>query len=80
LLIEADVVGGRKLTSWPSLRTDIVNAGGIWLNQACVCDQGLITSRSPEDLSLFCKTIILEFAKGMPAFQPVEAQAHPGIN
>ena len=44
---------------------------------ACVCDQGLITSRSPEGLSVFCKTIILEFAKGMPAFQPVEAQAHP---
>ena len=77
LLIEADVVDGRKLTSWPSLRTDIVNAGGIWLNEACVCDQGLITSRSPEDLSIFCKTIILEFAKGMSAFQPVEAPAHP---
>jgi protease I len=70
LLIEADVVRGKKLTSWPSLKTDIVNAGGTWLDQACVCDQGLITSRSPDDLSDFCEMTIKELAKGVPAVQP----------
>ena len=75
LLIEADVVDGRKLTSWPSLRTDIVNAGGTWLDEACVCDNGLITSRSPEDLEEFCETAIKEFAKGVSAVQPDAAES-----
>jgi protease I len=70
LLIEADVVDARRLTSWPSLRTDIINAGGTWLNEECVCDRGLITSRSPDDLPKFCEMAIKEFAKGVPAVQP----------
>jgi len=69
LLIEADEVDGRRLTSWPSLRTDILNAGGIWLDEACVIDNGLITSRSPRDLVIFCQMTIKEFAKGIPAIQ-----------
>lgn len=70
MLIEADVLDGRKLTSWPSLKTDILNAGGTWLDEPCVSDEGLITSRSPADLPIFCEMAIKEFAKGMPAVQP----------
>jgi protease I len=75
LLIEADVVDARRLTSRPSLRTDIINAGGIWLNEECVCDRGLITSRSPDDLPKFCEMAIKEFAKGVPAIQPVTSDS-----
>ncbi|MFD5475159.1 type 1 glutamine amidotransferase domain-containing protein [Streptomyces sp. NPDC127105] len=61
-LVEADVVRGRVLTSWPSLRTDIRNAGGIWVDeQVKVCDHGpnkLITSRKPDDLKAFCETFL----------------------
>jgi protease I len=70
MLIEAGVLTGRKLTSWPSLRTDIVNAGGTWVDEACVCDEGLITSRSPVDLPIFCEMTIKQFSKGMSAIQP----------
>ena len=70
MLIEAGVLTGRKLTSWPSLRTDIVNAGGTWVDEACVCDEGLITSRSPVDLPVFCEMTIKQFSIGMSAFQP----------
>lgn len=70
MLIEAEVIRGRKLTSWPSLKTDILNAGGTWLDEACVNDKGLITSRSPNDLTIFCETTIKEFAKGVAAVQP----------
>jgi protease I len=77
MLIEADVIVGRKLTSWPSLRTDIINAGGTWVDEACVCDAGLITSRSPEDLPIFCKMAIKEFAKGVSAVQPEPSNFSP---
>ena len=70
MLIEAEVIRGRKLTSWPSLKTDILNAGGTWLDEACVSDKGLVTSRSPKDLAIFCETTIKEFAKGVAAVQP----------
>jgi protease I len=63
-LVEADVVHGRKLTSWPSLRTDIKNAGGNWVEQEVVVDQGLVTSRKPDDLDAFCCKAIEEFAEG----------------
>ncbi len=63
-LVEADVVHGRKLTSWPSLRTDIKNAGGNWVDQEVVVDQGLVTSRKPDDLDAFCSKAIEEFAEG----------------
>ncbi|MEG3626680.1 type 1 glutamine amidotransferase domain-containing protein [Streptomyces poriticola] len=65
-LVEADVVRGRVLTSWPSLRTDIRNAGGTWVDeQVTVCDRGpgkLITSRRPRDLKAFCEAFLAEFA------------------
>ena len=58
LLVEADVVRGRRLTSWPSLRTDVVNAGGEWVDQEVVTDQKLVTSRKPDDLPAFCERLI----------------------
>lgn len=68
-LVEADVVRGRTLTSWPSLRTDITNAGGEWVDEAVHCDQGLVTSRKPEDLAVFCAKMIEEFAEGKHRLQ-----------
>ena len=64
LLVEADVVRGRRLTSWPSLKTDIRNAGGEWTDQQVVTDQGLVTSRKPADIPAFNKKLIEEFAEG----------------
>jgi protease I len=65
LLVEADVVRGRILTSWPSLRTDIVNAGGEWQDKDCVTDRGLVTSRQPADIPAFTRKMIEEFAEGV---------------
>ncbi|MEI5010769.1 type 1 glutamine amidotransferase domain-containing protein [Streptomyces sp. PmtA] len=66
-LVEADVVRGRTLTSWPSLRTDILNAGGTWVDeQVRICREGpntLITSRKPDDLKAFCSAFLTEFAR-----------------
>jgi protease I len=64
LLAEADVVRGRKVTSWPSLKTDLRNAGADWVDQEVVVDNGLVTSRKPDDLPAFCATIVEEFAEG----------------
>jgi protease I len=66
-LVEADAVNGRTLTSWPSLRTDIENAGGNWVDEEVVNDHGLVTSRKPADLPAFCKKMIEEFAEGVHA-------------
>ena len=62
-LVEADVIGGRKLTSFPSVKTDIRNAGGNWVDREVVVDDGLISSRSPADLEAFCSTLVEEFAR-----------------
>jgi protease I len=58
VLIEADVVSGRTVTSWPSVRTDLVNAGAHWVDQPVVEDDNLITSRKPEDLDEFCSALL----------------------
>lgn len=68
-LIEADVVRGRKMTSWPSLKTDLRNAGATWVDEQVVCDNGLVTSRNPDDLDAFCEKAIEEFAEGKHAKQ-----------
>ena len=66
-LIEAGGVKGRTLTSWPSLQTDIQNAGGNWVDQEVVTDQGLVTSRKPDDIAAFNKKMIEEFAQAKHA-------------
>ena len=63
-LVEADVVRGRTLTSWPSLKTDIKNAGGHWIDEEVVTDMGLVSSRKPDDIRAFNKKMIEEFAEG----------------
>ena len=63
-LVEADVVRGRTLTSWPSLRTDIRNAGGEWVDEPVHVDQGLVTSRKPDDLPAFCHKLVEEICEG----------------
>ena len=68
-LVEADVVRGRTLTSWPSLQTDIRNAGGQWVDQEVVTDNGLVTSRKPDDLPAFNRKMIEEFAEGRHAMR-----------
>jgi protease I len=64
LLVEADVVRGMTLTSWPSLKTDIRNAGGTWVDEEVHVEQGIVTSRKPEDLPAFNRKVIEEIAEG----------------
>jgi deglycase len=64
-LVEAGVIKGRTVTSWPSLQTDIRNAGGNWVDEEVHVDAGLVTSRKPDDLDAFCDKIIEEFAEGV---------------
>lgn len=64
MLVEADVAKGRKVTSWPSLKTDLRNAGADWADEEVVVDDGLVTSRKPDDLPAFCTKIVEEFAEG----------------
>jgi protease I len=78
MLVEAGVVRGRKVTSWPSLRTDIRNAGGNWVDEEVVVDQGLVTSRKPDDLPAFNAKIVEELAEGRHAGQAEKTQAAVG--
>lgn len=71
LLVEADVVRDRTLTSWPSLKTDIRNAGGEWVDEEVHCDEALVTSRRPDDLEAFCAKAVEEFAEGKHVGQTV---------
>lgn len=63
-LIEAGVVKGRKLTSWPSLKTDLTNAGALWVDQEVVTDKGLVSSRKPADIPAFNRKLIEEIREG----------------
>ena len=72
MLVEANAVAGRTLTSWPSLQTDIRNAGGEWVNETVRIDDRLITSRKPEDLPEFCTAIVREFASAIAAEDRVQ--------
>ncbi|MGH9035515.1 MAG: type 1 glutamine amidotransferase domain-containing protein [Acidimicrobiia bacterium] len=67
MLVEAGQVKGRTLTSWPSLRTDVRNAGGTWVDEEVHTDNGVVTSRKPDDLPAFCKKMVEEFAEGRHA-------------
>ena len=75
MLVEAGVVRGRKVTSWPSLRTDIQNAGGNWVDQEVVVDEGLVTSRKPDDLPAFNEKIVEEFCEGRHEQQAASVRA-----
>ena len=63
-LVEADVVRGRTLTSWPSLQTDLRNAGANWVDEEVHVDEGLVSSRKPDDLPAFCAKVVEEIAEG----------------
>src|ERR1700754_373200 len=68
-LIEADVVRDRTITSWPSLQTDLRNAGANWVDEEVVVDQGLVSSRNPDDLPAFCAKVVEELCEGEHAEQ-----------
>lgn len=78
MLVEADVVEGRKVTSYPSIRRDLINAGANWVDEAVVCDRGLVTSRKPDDLPQFNAKMIEEFAEGIHPQGVVESLREGG--
>ena len=79
MLVEANVVRGRTVTSWPSLQTDLRNAGADWVDREVMTDEGLVTSRKPDDIPAFNKKIIEEFAEGLHEGrrQPARAASQP---
>ncbi len=66
-LVEADVLKDRTVTSYPSIKTDLINAGATWVDEEVHCDNGLVTSRNPDDLPAFCSKAVEEFAEGVHA-------------
>jgi protease I len=77
-LIEAGVVNGRTMTSWPTLKTDLINAGARWVDQEVVVDRGLVSSRKPDDVPAFSRKLIEEIGEGShagrrPRFEPMQA-------
>jgi protease I len=74
-LVEADVVRGRRITSWPTLQTDIRNAGGDWVDEEVVVDNGLVSSRKPDDLPAFCAKMAEEICEGRHEGQKAGAAA-----
>lgn len=76
MLIEADVVRGRKMTSYPSVKRDLMNAGANWVDAPVVVDQGLVTSRKPDDIPQFNAKMIEEFAEGEHAKQRESVASH----
>jgi protease I len=79
-LIDAGVVRGRTLTSWPSLKTDLTNAGAVWVDQEVCVDHGLVSSRKPADIPAFNRKMIEEFAGGQQARAGAAARASPGAS
>jgi deglycase len=75
ILVEADVVDGRELTSFPSVQTDIRNAGGNWVDEEVVVDSGLVTSRKPDDIPAFNAKLVEEFAEGVHDEQAEKTKA-----
>lgn len=73
-LINADVVKGRKMTSYSSIKQDLINAGADWVDEEVVVDKGLVTSRSPDDLPVFCNKMIEEFSEGRHTIPNREAK------
>ncbi|WP_114752164.1 type 1 glutamine amidotransferase domain-containing protein [Pleomorphovibrio marinus] len=71
VLIETDTIEGRELTSFHSIKTDLINAGAIWVDEACVCEQGLVTSRTPDDLPAFNRKLIEEIKEGIHQKQKI---------
>jgi protease I len=78
LLVEAGVVKGRRLTSWPSLKSDLINAGAHWEDAEVVTDRGLVTSRKPDDLPAFTRKMLEEFAEGRHARSAQAVREQPG--
>jgi protease I len=79
-LIEAGGVTGKRMTSWPSLQSDLKNAGATWVDQECVVDNGLVTSRKPDDIPAFNKKMIEEFAEGRHDRQRSREMTGTGAN
>jgi protease I len=69
MLVEADVARGRTVTSWPSVRTDLENAGATWVDEEVHVDNGLVTSRKPDDLPAFCSKLVEEFSRASVPFR-----------